>query len=196
MSEPKPEWNPDLNAVYESDMAAIIAAGAYEVPFEEEAEISETRGLHIVPNEPDAPPLQGSVSAPVSALGKASAPLRECPFCGDRAIVEKIHEWDDAIAINCNNGDCRASQWHHPDYPFTEAEAREAWNRRDGEAARVAEAVAAAVLEREREIVAVIAGLPTHSDRTGRRMISWFDVQMILRGIESEAAAGPQGDAP
>jgi hypothetical protein len=63
-------------------------------------------------------------------------------------------------------------------------------------AARVAEAVAAAVLEREREIVAVIAGLPRHSDRAGRRMISWFDVQMILRGIESEAAAGPQGDAP
>jgi sarcosine oxidase delta subunit len=103
--------------------------------------LTDERGLYQLPDEPDAAP-EPSVSAPVSALGRAGVPLRECPFCGDRAIVEKIHEWDAAIAISCNNGDCRASQWHHPDYPFTETEAREAWNRRDGEAARLAEAVA------------------------------------------------------
>jgi sarcosine oxidase delta subunit len=129
--------------------------------------LTDERGLYQLPDEPDAAP-EPSVSAPVSALGRAGVPLRECPFCGDRAIVEKIHEWDAAIAISCNNGDCRASQWHHPDYPFTETEAREAWNRRDGEAARLAEAVAA---ERAR----IVAALEAAKDH---QVMSWGEVTM------------------
>jgi hypothetical protein len=35
--------------------------------------MSETKGLYQVPDEPDAAP-QGSVSAPVSAMGRADAP--------------------------------------------------------------------------------------------------------------------------
>jgi hypothetical protein len=36
--------------------------------------LTDERGLYQVPDEPEPPPLQGSISAPVSAMGKASAP--------------------------------------------------------------------------------------------------------------------------
>jgi hypothetical protein len=150
--------------------------------------LTDGRGLYQLPDQPEPPPLQGSVSAPVSALGRADAPLRECPFCGGKADLHIDGLYNVVI-------ECEGCHGVYTGWPLR-SQLLQAWNRRDGEAARVAEAVAAAVLEREREIVAVIAGLPRHSDRAGRRMISWFDVQMILRGIESEASAGPQGATP
>jgi hypothetical protein len=36
--------------------------------------LTDERGLYQLPDEPEPPPLQGSVSAPVSALGRADAP--------------------------------------------------------------------------------------------------------------------------
>jgi hypothetical protein len=101
--------------------------------------MTKDMGLYIVPDEPEPPPLQGSVSQPVSALGKASAPLRECPFCGGEP-TEVMSELGSTV-ISCHRRDCNitafTSAWTHRE------EAVKAWNRRDGEAARVAEAVAA-----------------------------------------------------
>jgi hypothetical protein len=117
------------------------------------------KGLYPVPDEPDAAP-QGSVSAPVSALGAADAPLRECPFCGERAIMTTLH---------ANNGRadnptpyayvvrCFVCEAQRLPAATPQIAARE-WNRRDGEAARVAEAVAA-------ERVRIVAALEAEQDR-------------------------------
>jgi Lar family restriction alleviation protein len=98
--------------------------------------MSETKGLYQLPDEPDDAP-QGSVSQPVSALGRADAPLRECPFCGSHEL--KVYEGDDengyAPAIECA---CNAVVGFYGGDDDTLS----TWNRRDGEAARVAEAVA------------------------------------------------------
>jgi hypothetical protein len=98
--------------------------------------MSETKGLYQLPDESEPLPLQGSVSAPVSAMGRADAPLRECAHCGGAAIANEIAGIPGPLIIRCS--ECRIK------LPIDEAEqARAAWNRRDGEAARVAEAVAA-----------------------------------------------------
>jgi Lar family restriction alleviation protein len=153
--------------------------------------MSETKGLYQLPDEPEPPPLQGSVSAPVASMGRADAPLKECAHCGGEAeLLDDFNARGDKLMyfVDCDLCGAKTSKTVFP------PDAIEAWNRRDGEAARIAEAKAAAVLEREREIVTAIAGLPTYNDHTGRVMISWFDVQMILRGIELEAPTAAVGD--
>jgi hypothetical protein len=112
--------------------------------------MSETKGLYQVPDEPDDAP-QGSVSAPVSAMGKADAPLLPCPWCGQEATLQAPDEENDEYYVECGNW----RNCHYFERPTkTSAAAIAAWNRRDGEAARVAEAVAQ---ERAR-IVAALEG--------------------------------------
>jgi hypothetical protein len=111
--------------------------------------MSETKGLYQVEDEPDAAP-EPSVSAPVSALGKASAPLRECPFCGGKADLHIDGLYNVVI-------ECEGCHGVYTGWPLR-SQLLQAWNRRDGEAARVAEAVAA---ERER-IVAALNELRSH----------------------------------
>jgi hypothetical protein len=156
--------------------------------------MSNPRGLYQVPDEPEPPPLQGSVSAPVSALGKASAPLRECPFCGGEP-TEVMSELGSTV-ISCHRRDCNitafTSAWTHRE------EAVKAWNRRDGEAARVAEARAeGAAAERERivkmleiaqdRLQAAIAGTQTVA-QVKQIGTSWSSLQVAIDIIEKGVA--------
>jgi Lar family restriction alleviation protein len=102
--------------------------------------MSETKGLYQVEDEPDDAP-QGSVSQPVSALGRADAPLRECPFCGGEAELQHNGARQSGLVywIWCATEKCLTETDVYED----KSDAIAAWNRRDGEAARVAEAVAA-----------------------------------------------------
>jgi hypothetical protein len=108
--------------------------------------LTDGRGLYQLPDQPEPPPLQGSVSAPVSALGRADAPLRECPFCGGKADLHIDGLYNVVI-------ECEGCHGVYTGWPLR-SQLLQAWNRRDGEAARVAEAVAQ---ERAR-IVAALEG--------------------------------------
>jgi Lar family restriction alleviation protein len=117
-------------------------------------EMSETKGLYIVPDEHE-PPTQGSVSAPVSSMGRADAPLLPCPFCN---CAPQLVSWLEYVRVMCPV--CGAEQSANT----PQEEAIEAWNRRDGEAARVAEAVA-----RERaRIVAALKVKRAEAERTAK----------------------------
>jgi hypothetical protein len=151
--------------------------------------MSETKGLYQVPDVPDDAP-QGSVSQPVSALGRADAPLRECAHCGGAAIANEIAGIPGPLIIRCS--ECRIK------LPIDEAEqARAAWNRRDGEAARVAEAVAAERARIERELTLLM-------ENTGG-LVAWVRTLKVIRGAPAygttsaeEYPAQPpgSGDAP
>jgi hypothetical protein len=114
--------------------------------------MSETKGLYQVEDEPDAAP-EPSVSAPVSAMGKASAPLRECPFCGGKADLHIDGLYNVVI-------ECEGCHGVYTGWPLR-SQLLQAWNRRDGEAARVAEAVAA---ERERIVAALRENIARHKE--------------------------------
>jgi hypothetical protein len=101
--------------------------------------LTDGRGLYQVEDKPDAAP-QGSVSQPVSAMGRADAPLRECPFCGGEATLRPPSDHTGDWYAGCLNWE--SCTYTGPDFP-TRADAIKGWNRRDREAARVAEAVAA-----------------------------------------------------
>jgi hypothetical protein len=126
--------------------------------------LTDERGLYQVPDEPEPPPLQGSVSAPVSAMGRADAPepeLRECPHCDGESEVAK-HQYG-GYYPRCMTPNCINELGSGRNYRTEEA-AREAWNRRDGEAARVAEAVAQ---ERARIVAALKDEIMDWEEHTG-----------------------------
>jgi hypothetical protein len=52
--------------------------------------MSETKGLYQVEDEPDAAP-QGSVSAPVASMGKASAPLSDEARTASMKVMEYLY---------------------------------------------------------------------------------------------------------
>jgi hypothetical protein len=96
------------------------------------------RGLYPAPEEGSA-----TESVPAHTLGRADAP-RECPFCGGKAELRIDNLYN--IVIQCHKCYCLVTGF------ALRVHAVEAWNRRDGEAARVAEAVAA---ERARIVAAL-----------------------------------------
>jgi ribosomal protein L37AE/L43A len=86
------------------------------------------RGLYPAPEEGSA-----TESVPAHTLGRADAP-RECPFCGGKAELRIDNLYN--IVIQCHKCYCLVTGF------ALRVHAVEAWNRRDGEAARIAEAVA------------------------------------------------------
>jgi hypothetical protein len=141
--------------------------------------------------EPDAAP-QGSVSAPVSAMGRADAPVRECPFCGEKP---RLFEQHGVWSAWCVNEDCPATTLLVEGYSREEVVPK--WNRRDGEAARVAEAVAQERARIERELTLLM-------ENTGG-LVAWVRTLKVIRGAPAygttsaeEYPAQPpgSGDAP
>jgi hypothetical protein len=89
--------------------------------------------------------------------------LRECPYCGERAIMTTLHtnngRADNPLAyayvVRCFVCEAQRLPAATPQIAVKE------WNRRDGEAARVAEAVAA---ERERIVAALRENIARHKE--------------------------------
>jgi hypothetical protein len=91
------------------------------------------KGLYPVPDEPDADAV--AQSAPVASLPRADAPLRECAHCGGKADLHIDGLYNVVI-------ECEGCHGVYTGWPLR-SQLLQAWNRRDGEAARIAEAVAA-----------------------------------------------------
>lgn len=105
------------------------------------------RGLYPAPDE--EPPV--SVSPTAASLPRADAPLKRCPFCGGKASNQITEDFPESYIYFtqcdvCNTGNIEAMYGSHD-------ESASAWNRRDGEDARIAEAKAqGAAEERARAI--------------------------------------------
>jgi hypothetical protein len=166
--------------------------------------LTDEHGLYQVPDEPDAAP-QGSVSQPVSAMGRADAPdveLKPCAHCNGEAWGR---EWGGTYVITCRHNRIMAPfrEWTDRECNISEvfaeikADAIAAWNRRDGEAARIAEAVAAERARIERELTLLM-------ENTGG-LVAWVRTLKVIRGAPAygttsaeEYPAQPpgSGDAP
>jgi hypothetical protein len=158
---------------------------------DELAAIIHNRGLHQVPDEPDDAP-QGSVSQPVSAMGRADAPLRPEKTEDDQitpAILkqvidvayrfEEMQTWDEALA---------------------DADFLQIWSSRaivklnqiasaykDREAARVAEAVAqerARIVAAFNDITSYYCPLADGSE--GPPHLDLFTVARILHNVTKD----------
>jgi hypothetical protein len=147
--------------------------------------LTDERGLYQVPDEPDAAP-QGSVSAPVSALGKASAPdveLKPCAHCNGEAWGR---EWGGTYVITCRHNRIMAPfrEWTDRECNISEvfaeikADAIAAWNRRDGEAARVAEAVA-------QERARIVAAIEAWWGKTGYGKLYMIDILDVIKAEDA-----------
>jgi hypothetical protein len=103
--------------------------------------------------------------------------LRECPYCGERAIMTTLHtnngRADNPLAyayvVRCFVCEAQRLPAATPQIAVKE------WNRRDGEAARVAEAVAA---ERVRIDALVRDGMAQYQEPNQTGKIVWM-VQII-----------------
>jgi hypothetical protein len=113
--------------------------------------------------------------------------LRECPYCGERAIMTTLHtnngRADNPLAyayvVRCFVCEAQRLPAATPQIAVKE------WNRRDGEAARVAEAVAA---ERVRIDALVRDGMAQYQEPNQTGKIVWM-VQIIdvLNAIKGSA---------
>lgn len=109
------------------------------------------RGLFPAPDE--EPPV--SVSPAAASLPRADAPLKCCAHCGGTAY---FYTSDVGTNVGCELCDLTTYLYD------TKDEARQAWNRRDGEDARIAEAVAKARREALEEAIELIARIESIRD--------------------------------
>jgi hypothetical protein len=117
--------------------------------------LTDERGLYQVPDEPDAAP-QGSVSAPVSAMGRADAPQ------------------EPSAAASYARG---IAQMSHPPLPENLQAAIAQWFE-DFAAARVAEAVA-------QERARIVAAIEAWWGKTGYGKLYMIDILDVIKAEDA-----------